>query len=89
MIIKLPVRSADVLDGIYTDGLRDELAFGNGDLFRVFDAIGIAGPFKTITPWELEDARGLKKINAGGYSAIPFGDQYPPLIEFMQGVFGA
>ncbi len=85
MIIKLPVRSADVLDGIYTDGLRDELAFGNGDLFRVFDTIGIAGPFKTITPWELEDARGLKKINAGGYSAIPFGDQYPPLIEFIQG----
>ncbi len=84
MTIKLPVRTADILSGTYTAGLRDELAFGNGDLFRVFDAIGIAGPFKTLTPWELEDAHGLHKINAGGYSAIPFGDQYPPLIEFLQ-----
>jgi acetylornithine/succinyldiaminopimelate/putrescine aminotransferase len=84
MTIKLPIRTADVLDGGYTHGLRDEIAFGNGDLFRVFDAIGIAGPFKTISPWELEDARGLRKINAGGYSAIPFGDQYPPLIEFIK-----
>ncbi len=84
MAIKLPISSADVLNGVYLNGLSDELAFGNGDLFRVFDAIGIAGPFKTVTPWELQDARGLPKINAGGYSAIPFGDQYPPLIEFIQ-----
>ena len=85
MLIKLPVRSADVLDGVYTSGLHDEIAFGNGDLIRSLEALGIAGPYKTVTPWELEDLRGQRKINAGGYAAIPFGDQFPPLIEFLQG----
>ncbi len=85
MTLKLPIRSADVLDGSYNAGLRDEMAFGNGDLIRSLEALGIAGPFKTVSPWELEDAQRQKKINTGGYAAIPFGDQYPPLIEFLQG----
>ncbi|MFN3267214.1 MAG: aspartate aminotransferase family protein [Deinococcales bacterium] len=85
MTIKLPIRAADVLSGAYKAGLRDEITFGNGDLIRSLEALGIAGPFKTVTPWELEDIQGKHKINAGGYAAIPFGDQYPPLIEFLQG----
>jgi acetylornithine/succinyldiaminopimelate/putrescine aminotransferase len=85
MTPKLPIRANDVLSGAYTTGLRDEMAFGNGDLIRSLEALGIAGPFRTVTPWELEDAQSKRKINAGGYAAIPFGDQYPPLIEFLQG----
>ena len=85
MTFQLPVRAADVLSGAYTAGLRDEMLFGNGDLIRSLESLGIAGPFRTVTPWELEDKSGVKKINAGGYAAIPFGDQFPPLIEFLQG----
>ncbi len=84
MALQLPVRAADVLSGAYTNGLRDEIAFGNGDLIRSLESLGIAGPYKTVSPWELEDLRGQRKINAGGYAAIPFGDQFPPLIEFLQ-----
>ncbi len=80
----LPIRVSDVLESRYDYALRDEMTFGNGDLIRALEALGMAGPFKVATPWELEDERGVVRINAGGYAAIPFGDRYPPLIEFMQ-----
>lgn len=84
--IKLPVSVDDVLRERIgaSDVIASEVAFGNGDLIRVLQICGVAGPFKAVNPWELEDARGVRRVNAGGYSALPFGDRYPPLIDFLQ-----
>lgn len=61
-----------------------ETKHGNGDLMRVLDVLGIAGPFRVLNPWELEDQTGRHLIHAGGYAAMPFGEAYPPLIEFVR-----
>jgi acetylornithine/succinyldiaminopimelate/putrescine aminotransferase len=84
--VLLPVNSADVLSERYSAGaaLSDEMRHGNGDLIRALEALGVAGPFKTVSPWVLADETGKEKINAGGYAAIPFGDRYPPLVRFVQ-----
>ena len=81
----LPIRAADVLDKRLSaaDVLSAEIAHGNSDLIRVLDICGVAGPFTAVTPWEHVDPRGMRRINAGGYSALPFGDKYPPLVEFV------
>ena len=63
--------------------IADEMAHGNRDLIRALQIAGIAGPFKTVDPWRLQDEKGVVRINAGGYSAVPFGDRYPELIEFV------
>src|SRR5690606_11011101 len=34
--------------------------------------------------WELRDPDGTHLIHAGGYAAVPFGESYPPLVEFVQ-----
>ena len=83
---KLPISASDVLDDRLTaqDVLSAERMFGNGDLIRVLQICGVAGPFKAVNPWEQEDARGIRRINAGGYSALPFGDRYPPLVGFLR-----
>ncbi len=83
--ISLPISTLDVLDEKLTQGdvISAELAHGNADLIRVLDICGVAGPFKAVTPWEHVDAKGIRRINAGGYSALPFGDRYPPLVEFL------
>jgi putrescine aminotransferase len=83
--VKLPVSSADILESRYDSAraLRDEMAFGNGDLIRTLEALGMAGPFRMVTPWEMEDADGHRTVNAGGYAAIPFGDGYAPLKSFV------
>lgn len=57
---------------------------GNGDLIRALEALGIAGPFTVTSPWELADERGRHLISAGGYAALPFGEHYPPLTEFVK-----
>ncbi len=82
--LRLPINSSDVLSGVYTHGLRDELHHGNGDLIAALDALGLVGPFTMLTPWEMQDTKKHQTINAGGYAAIPFGDRYPPLINFVR-----
>ncbi len=61
-----------------------EARHGNGDLIRALDILGIAGPFEVTSPWELEDETGRHLINAGGYAALPFGEMYPPLVDFTR-----
>jgi putrescine aminotransferase len=81
----LPIGSREVLEGLAPGRVRElEIRHGNGDLIRTLDALGIAGPFKLLSPWELEDETGRHLIHAGGYSAIPFGEAYPPLLEFAR-----
>lgn len=84
--VSLPVSSADVLAERYSAGaaLSDEIQHGNGDLMRALKALGMAGPFKRVSPWVLTDETGREKINVGGYAATPFGDRYPPLTDFIR-----
>ncbi len=65
-----------------------EARYGNGDLIRALEILGIAGPFSVVSPWELEDERGRHLINAGGYAALPFGEMYPPLVAFVERYLG-
>lgn len=82
--MSLPVRTDELfeLPAEKTRGL--ELSHGNADLIRVLDALGIAGPFEVLSPWELRAPDGRHLINAGGYAALPFGEGYPPLVAFVQ-----
>jgi acetylornithine/succinyldiaminopimelate/putrescine aminotransferase len=84
--LRLPIHARDVLEERYTgrDAQRDEMIHGNEDLIRALEALGISGPFSMLTPWEMQDPSGHRTINAGGYAAIPFGDRYPPLHQFVQ-----
>ena len=66
-----------------SDAVALEMAHGNGDLIKALKIAGIAGPYKVVDPWQLEDEKGEVRINAGGYSAVPFGDRYPKLIDFV------
>ncbi len=82
----LPVRADEVLQGTAgLDALTIEKHHGNGDLIDILDVLGVAGPFEFTSPWELRDPDGRHLIHAGGYAAVPFGEQYPPLVEFVQG----
>jgi acetylornithine/succinyldiaminopimelate/putrescine aminotransferase len=82
--MKGPWSSDEVLAGARDDAATaTEIASGNGDLVRALEIAGIAGPFRATSPWELADRDGRVRINAGGYSATPFGDRYPPLLEFV------
>lgn len=69
--------------------LRLEERYGNGDLLRVLDALGIAGPLRRLSPWELEDPSGRHLVHAGGYAALPFGEGNPELIAFVGQVLGS
>ncbi len=76
----LPVRSDALVAGLPEGETRRlERAHGNRDLMELLDILGLAGPFKTTSPWELEDADGKGLIHAGGYAAVPFGERYAPL----------
>lgn len=77
----LPYAARDVLEGGALDAVAVEGAHGNGELTRVFDALGIAGPFRRTSPWELEDPRGRHLVHAGGYAALPFGEGPQALVE--------
>jgi acetylornithine/succinyldiaminopimelate/putrescine aminotransferase len=64
-----------------------ETEFGNADLILAMQALDMAGPFRAVSPWELEDERGVRRINATCYSALPFGVRHPELTEFMREYF--
>jgi acetylornithine/succinyldiaminopimelate/putrescine aminotransferase len=79
-----PISTEDVFAGLTKQIVFDlEKQYGNTDLIRALDYARIAGPFKVVSPWELEDAEGVRRINASGYAATPFGDHYPPLMNFV------
>ncbi|HKI59326.1 MAG TPA: aminotransferase class III-fold pyridoxal phosphate-dependent enzyme [Trueperaceae bacterium] len=81
----LPYAAADILGGLPPAGaVALEERYGNGDLVAVLDALGVGGPFSVESPWELRDARGRHLIHAAGYAALPFGEAYPPLVEFVK-----
>lgn len=83
--VRLPIRTEDVTAGLPNERIRDlERVHGNGDLMRVLDALGIAGPFTRVSPWELKDERGRSLIHAGGYAALPFGEAPPDLVAAAQ-----
>ncbi len=63
-----------------------EQQYGNGKLNRLLEVVGAGGPFRALTPWELQDAEGHRVINASGYAALPFGDNPPELNAFIRRV---
>ena len=80
----LPIRSEELLTGWSASrSLEYEKRHGNSDLIRAVDILGIGGPFRVVNPWVLEDPKGRRLINAGGYAALPFGEAYPPLVHFL------
>jgi acetylornithine/succinyldiaminopimelate/putrescine aminotransferase len=79
----LPISSAELLSGLAPGRTRElELRHGNGDLYAILDLLGVAGPFRTLSPWELEDEKGRHLLHAGGYAALPFGERYGPLVDY-------
>lgn len=81
----LPVRAQDVLSGsTLTETVPLEMRHGNTELITLLDLLGIGGPFTVESPWELRDEEGRHLIHAGGYAAVPFGEKYPPLMQFLQ-----
>lgn len=79
------IRADEVLsEKMNARALELETQYGNGSLFSLLSAVGVAGPFEVLSPWEHQDSSGHRSINAAGYSALPFGDNYPPLLEFMR-----
>ena len=82
--VPLPIRTEDLATGLSVNTTLDlEKQHGNADLIRAVSILGIGGPFRVIDPWTLEDPDGHQLINAGGYAALPFGDSYPPLMQFI------
>jgi acetylornithine/succinyldiaminopimelate/putrescine aminotransferase len=59
-------------------------AHGNVDMLRGVAALGMAGPFGAAGPWELEDERGVRRLHACGFGAVPFGERPPELVEFLR-----
>ena len=83
-----PIGTDEVFAGLAKQTVLElEEQYGNTDLIRALDYAGVSGPFKFVSPWELEDPEGLKRINASGYGATPFGDRYPPLMRFLSRYF--
>lgn len=81
----LPISTQEVLAGLDSKrALELDRAYGNASLIEVVRILGMAGPFTAVTPWELEDEQGVRRINAGSYAASPLGEQYPPLLEFIE-----
>lgn len=82
------IRADDVLTGQLSDAqtIYLEKKYGHGKLIQLLEAVGVGGPFKVASPWELTDARGQRIINASGYAALPFGDNPPELNAFLRGV---
>jgi acetylornithine/succinyldiaminopimelate/putrescine aminotransferase len=80
------IRTDDVLHGSlgFQEAVQFEIQFGNADLIRAVKVLGMAGPFEAVSPWELEDERGVRRINATGYSALPLGERCPGLVQFVR-----
>lgn len=80
----LPITTRQLLDAPGDVKAFDlETAHGNTDLLKLLDLLGLAGPFRVQSPWELRDPQGTHLIHAGGYAAVPFGEAFPPLVEFV------
>lgn len=79
-------RTSALLDGSLTpdEAIRIDTLRGNHDLLQLIRLFRLEGPLRPVNPWELEDVRGTHLINAGSYAAAPFGEAYPPMIEFVQ-----
>ncbi|MBW6454267.1 MAG: aminotransferase class III-fold pyridoxal phosphate-dependent enzyme [Trueperaceae bacterium] len=83
--LRLPVASDDLFDGVdRATTFAREQAHGNRDLMGLVDILGIGGPFRAVSPWEIEDEEGRHLIHAGGYAAVPFGEGYPPLVRTVE-----
>ncbi|GAA5532667.1 aspartate aminotransferase family protein [Deinococcus aluminii] len=80
------IRAQDVLDErLGPAEVRTlDMRYGNEELLFGLDLLGLAGPFYRVTPWELEDEHGVRRINASGYAAVPFGDMPPVVTRFLQ-----
>ncbi|MEW6421926.1 MAG: aminotransferase class III-fold pyridoxal phosphate-dependent enzyme [Deinococcota bacterium] len=80
------IRAQDVLDEHLSPAeIRTlDMRYGNEELLFGLDLLGLAGPFYRVTPWEVEDERGVRRINASGYAAVPFGDMPPVVTRFLQ-----
>lgn len=82
---QVPIATDDVLSGLSKEAVFDlEKRYGNTDLIRIIDYARLSGPFRAVSPWELEDPEGVRRIAASGYAASPFGERYPPLVAFLQ-----
>jgi acetylornithine/succinyldiaminopimelate/putrescine aminotransferase len=64
--------------------LKWEKTSGNLSLIHAMEILDMAGPYTTASPWEIEDYHGIRRIDAFGYSALPFGDRDPELVEFLR-----
>lgn len=81
------ISTEEIFAGLDTGTVSElERKHGNTDLIRVVEYSQFGGPFMAVSPWELEDRDGVRRINAGGYAANPFGDKYPPLVDFLKRV---
>ncbi len=82
------IRADEVLAGGVSSARTHALEqqYGNGKLMRLLEVVGAGGPFRALTPWELEDPSGHRIINASGYAALPFGDNPPELNAFLRRV---
>ncbi len=80
------IRADDVLQErlAAAEARRLDMAHGNEELLYGLNLLGLAGPFYSVNPWELEDERGVRRINASGYAATPFGEMPPVLTEFVR-----
>ncbi len=78
-------RTSEVLGGSLTpdEAIRIDTLRGNHDLLQLIKLLRLEGPLRPVNPWELEDPRGTHLINAGSYAALPFGEAYPPMVEFL------
>ncbi len=83
--LRLPVHSDDLFAGVdRATTVAREHAHGNRDLMGLVDVLGIGGPFRALSPWELEDEEGRHLIHAGSYAAVPFGEGYAPLVQTVE-----
>lgn len=82
------IRADDVLEGKLSGAQATALEkqSGHGKLIRLLEVVGVGGPFTVASPWELDDQRGQRIINASGYAALPFGDNPPELNAFLREV---
>ena len=82
------IRADDVLEGKLSGAQATALEqhSGHGKLIRLLEVVGVGGPFTVASPWELDDQRGQRLINASGYAALPFGDNPPELNAFLRQV---